>query len=61
MSFIYGEAEKAKSINKYKRKINGVDADVYDVLIAFGVTNPAIAHAVKKQYIERSHFVKGVI
>ena len=40
--------EKAKSFNKYKRNINGVEADVYDVLVAFGVTNPAIAHAVKK-------------
>lgn len=35
--------------NKYQREIaSGVYVDVYDVLVAFGVTNPAIAHAIKK-------------
>ena len=35
--------------NKYQREIKpGVWVDVYDVLIAFDVTNPAIAHALKK-------------
>lgn len=34
--------------SKYHVKINGDWADVYDVLHAFGVTNPATAHAVKK-------------
>jgi len=34
--------------NKYKRTIKGVEIDVYDVLFAFGVTNPAAQHAIKK-------------
>lgn len=37
------------SDNNYLREIKpGVFVDVYDVLVAFGVTNPAIAHALKK-------------
>ena len=33
----------------YKKEIKpGTVVDVYDVLFAFEVTNPAIAHAVKK-------------
>lgn len=35
-------------MNKYKRKCNGVYIDVYDVLVAFQVVNPAVQHAVKK-------------
>jgi hypothetical protein len=35
--------------NKYLREIKpGVEVDVYDVLAAFRVTNPAVAHAIKK-------------
>lgn len=34
--------------NKYIRSCKGIEIDVYDVLKAFNVTNPAIAHAVKK-------------
>lgn len=35
--------------NKYQREIKpGVNVDVYDVLKAFNVTCPALAHAVKK-------------
>jgi len=40
--------EKAKSFNKYQRECKGVLIDVYDVLKAFEVTNPATAHAIKK-------------
>ena len=40
--------EKAKSLNKYQRECKGITIDVYDILQAFNVTNPAIAHAVKK-------------
>jgi hypothetical protein len=36
------------STNKYKKSFKGVDIDVYDVLVAFEVQNPAIQHAVKK-------------
>jgi hypothetical protein len=35
-------------VNKYQRKIRNENVDVYDILVAFNVTNPAIAHAVKK-------------
>lgn len=37
------------SHSKYHREIKpGVFCDVYSVLVAFGVTNPADAHAIKK-------------
>lgn len=36
------------STNKYQRTVKGVTIDVYDVLVAFGVTCPAMAHAIKK-------------
>lgn len=36
-------------MSKYLREIKaGVFVDVYDVLAAWGVTNPADAHAIKK-------------
>lgn len=36
-------------MNKYSREIAaGVDVDVYDVLKAWGVTNPALQHLIKK-------------
>lgn len=35
-------------MNKYHVEIHGTSVDVYDVLVAFGVTNPALAHAIKK-------------
>lgn len=34
--------------NKYTRNCRGVEIDVYDVLKAFEVNNPATQHAVKK-------------
>ena len=34
--------------NKYKKKCKGIEIDVYDVLKAFNVVNPAIQHAIKK-------------
>jgi len=37
-----------KEENKYKVKCKGVEIDVYDVLWAFDVINPAIQHAIKK-------------
>lgn len=36
------------SKNKYQREVPSTTIDVYDVLKAFNVTNPATAHAVKK-------------
>lgn len=40
-------------MNKYQRKIKNaegeaIQVDVYDVLVAFGVTCPATQHAIKK-------------
>lgn len=34
--------------NKYQRTIRGETVDVYDVLLAFNVTNPALQHLIKK-------------
>lgn len=34
--------------NKYKRKVPKTEIDVYDVLKAFNVVNPATQHAIKK-------------
>lgn len=34
--------------NKYQRLCKGASIDVYDVLKAFNVTNPATQHAIKK-------------
>lgn len=52
--------------NKYHRTITGIDGqrvtvDVYAVLVAFDVTCPAIAHAVKKLLApgQRGHKDKG--
>lgn len=36
------------TINKYHRDCKGVQVDVYDVLQAFNVTNPALQHLIKK-------------
>ena len=50
-----------RQINKYKREINGTSIDVYDVLKAFNVTNPATAHAVKKLLASGKRGYKDVI
>jgi hypothetical protein len=41
-------AQKAKAKSKYHRVIKGTEIDVYDVLKAYGVACPAIAHGIKK-------------
>ncbi|MGL4467948.1 MAG: hypothetical protein ACRCUK_10715 [Plesiomonas shigelloides] len=43
--------------SKYTKRIRGVSIDVYDVLKAWGVTNPALQHLIKKalQCGERGH------
>lgn len=43
---VHDEPDAPRS--KYHRNVKGVEIDVYDVLTAFGVTNPATAHAIKK-------------
>ena len=37
-----------KQNNKYKRKVPTLEIDVYDILKAFNVVNPATQHAIKK-------------
>lgn len=43
--------------SKYTKTIHGVSVDVYDVLMAWGVTNPALQHLIKKalQCGQRGH------
>ena len=53
-----GYKNESKSINKYQREIKpSVFIDVYDVLKAWNVTNPALQHLIKKalQPGERGH------
>ena len=40
--------DNQKEPNKYQRNIKGAVIDVYDVLVAYNVTCPATAHAIKK-------------
>ncbi|MGL5153862.1 MAG: hypothetical protein ACRC9H_02890 [Aeromonas veronii] len=43
--------------SKYTKAIHGVSVDVYDVLQAWGVSNPALQHLIKKalQCGQRGH------
>ena len=41
-------SEKPNTSNKYKRKVPTLEIDVYDILKAFKVVNPATQHAIKK-------------
>ena len=43
--------------SKYAKTIHGVSVDVYDVLQAWGVSNPALQHLIKKalQCGQRGH------
>jgi hypothetical protein len=44
-----GEKEKNTDVGtKYKKTVQSTEIDVYDVLVAYDVTNPAIQHAIKK-------------
>ncbi len=48
--------------SKYHREIKpGVWIDVYSVLVAFGVTNPADAHAIKKLLMPGQRGAKSAI
>ena len=46
-----------KKLYSISKEIHGVDVDVYDVLTAWGVTNPALQHLIKKalQCGQRGH------
>jgi hypothetical protein len=48
MSKTYKEMEIEVGENKYNRKCKSITIDVYDVLKAFEVVNPATQHAIKK-------------
>lgn len=45
---IFREDAIAEKYDKYNRPCKGVTIDVYDVLVAFNVTNPALQHLIKK-------------
>lgn len=47
-SEVINEAIDESSVNKYARNFKGSKIDVYDVLMLWDVTNPAIQHAIKK-------------
>ena len=51
------KAKCAITPSKYTKQIHGVSVDVYDVLMAWGVTNPALQHLIKKalQCGDRGH------
>ena len=48
MSIYKEQREEEAQINKYQVKCKGVYIDVYDVLTAYEVSNPASQHAIKK-------------
>jgi len=48
----------AKPVSKYHRTIKGVQIDLYDVLVAYGVTCPALAHALKKMLMPGQRHAK---
>lgn len=53
---------KKKKKNKYLVEIKrGVLVDVYSVLVAFNVTNPADAHAIKKMLMPGRRGIKDSI
>lgn len=51
------DSPQVTSTNKYARQCKGVTIDVYDVINAWGVTNPALQHLIKKalQAGQRGH------
>jgi len=50
-----------KTANKYKVLCKGVHLDVYDILLAYAVTNPADQHAIKKMLMAGKRGVKDEI
>lgn len=55
------QREGERVMGKYQRQCKESVIDVYDVLQAFEVNNPAIAHAVKKLLAPGKRGVKDVI
>ena len=48
MQSFYSVDGTQRADNKYTKQIRGVKLDVYDVLDAWKVTNPALQHLIKK-------------
>lgn len=48
-------------MSNYKRTINGANLDIYDILVAYGVTCPARQHAIKKLLVAGNRGAKGVV
>ena len=55
------EEKKIDTGSKYHKSVPGSVIDVYDVLIAFNVTNPATQHAIKKLLMPGSRGHKNVL
>jgi len=45
---VRGLPEPGEAPSKYHRNIKGVYVDVYDIIHAYGITNPGDQHAIKK-------------
>jgi len=46
-------------VSIYKRTIKGATIDIYDILVAYGVTCPARQHAIKKLMLAGQRGSKG--
>ncbi len=55
------EPKKIDIGSKYHKSVPGSVIDVYDVLVAFDVTNPATQHAIKKLLMPGSRGHKNVL
>lgn len=57
VSHLISDKRHRITTNKYTKTIHGVSVDVYDVLQAWGVSNPALQHLIKKalQCGQRGH------
>ena len=57
VSHLISDKRHRITTNKYTKTIHGVPVDVYDVLQAWGVINPALQHLIKKalQCGQRGH------
>lgn len=57
VSHLISDKRHRITTSKYTKTIHGVPVDVYDVLMAWGVTNPALQHLIKKalQCGQRGH------
>ena len=58
---LINEPKKIDIGSKYHKPVPGLVIDVYDVLVAFNVTNPATQHAVKKLLMPGSRGHKNVL